>query len=82
MLGTLLTNIDLDPVVKDGAIVVLEGLAGGTFIYVKNAFIRLAKILGDVLRGSSPRKSKRSFQSHTVKRDSCRIFGHSRTSIK
>uniref|UniRef100_A0A914EP87 Uncharacterized protein n=1 Tax=Acrobeloides nanus TaxID=290746 RepID=A0A914EP87_9BILA len=34
MLGVMLTNLNLDPVLRDGSIVVLEGLAGGTFIYV------------------------------------------------
>uniref|UniRef100_A0A914EFA7 Uncharacterized protein n=1 Tax=Acrobeloides nanus TaxID=290746 RepID=A0A914EFA7_9BILA len=34
MLGVLLTNINLNPTIREGSIVVLEGLAGGTFIYV------------------------------------------------
>jgi zinc transporter 1/2/3 len=34
MLGLLLLQLEIDPVVKEGAVVVLEGLAGGTFIYV------------------------------------------------
>uniref|UniRef100_A0AC34GN76 Uncharacterized protein n=1 Tax=Panagrolaimus sp. ES5 TaxID=591445 RepID=A0AC34GN76_9BILA len=34
MLGVALYNIDMNPVVKEGTVVVLEGLAGGTFIYV------------------------------------------------
>ena len=29
MLGVMLTNLNLDPVLRDGSIVVLEGLAGG-----------------------------------------------------
>ena len=30
MLGVLLTNTDLNATIREGAIVVLEGLAGGT----------------------------------------------------
>jgi hypothetical protein len=29
MIGVMLTNLNLDPVLRDGSIVVLEGLAGG-----------------------------------------------------
>ena len=34
MLGVALYNMELNSVVKEGAVVALEGLAGGTFIYV------------------------------------------------
>jgi hypothetical protein len=32
MLGVLLTNTNLSPVIREGSIVVLEGLAGGTLL--------------------------------------------------
>uniref|UniRef100_A0AC34RLW0 Uncharacterized protein n=1 Tax=Panagrolaimus sp. JU765 TaxID=591449 RepID=A0AC34RLW0_9BILA len=34
MLGVALFNMNIDKVVKQGCVVILEGLAGGTFIYV------------------------------------------------
>lgn len=34
LVGVLLTNLDMDEVLKDGIVVVLESFAGGTFIYV------------------------------------------------
>nr|CAD2173249.1 unnamed protein product [Meloidogyne enterolobii] len=34
MVGVLLTNLNMDEVLKDGIVIVLESFAGGTFIYV------------------------------------------------
>nr|CAD2187161.1 unnamed protein product [Meloidogyne enterolobii] len=34
MVGVLLTNLNIDEVLKDGIVIVLESFAGGTFIYV------------------------------------------------
>lgn len=34
LVGVLLTNADMDDLLKDGIVLVLESLAGGTFIYV------------------------------------------------
>jgi zinc transporter 1/2/3 len=34
MIGVILTNIEISPITKDAVIVVLEGMSGGTFIYV------------------------------------------------
>jgi len=34
MVGVIITNLNIDELLKEGIIVVLESLAGGTFIYV------------------------------------------------